>query len=90
MKRLSVINVHKCIRYALRYVLDLCAIYIRRRLWKAASLTVRLNPCALSHRVSTFFHIWFSQNQIFQYPLLISISMEFRLTRVSHSLRKHD
>ncbi len=34
---------------------------------------VRLGPsCALSHRVFTFFHIWFSQNQIFQYPLLIS------------------
>ncbi len=28
--------------YALRYVLDLCALYIRRRLWKAASLTTIL------------------------------------------------
>ena len=28
-----------CMCYALRYVLDLCTIYVRRRLWKAASLT---------------------------------------------------
>ena len=28
--------------YALHYVLDLCALCIRRRLWKAASLTIPL------------------------------------------------
>ncbi len=34
---------------------------------------VRLDPsCALSHRVSTFFHIWFSQTKYFNYVPLIS------------------
>jgi hypothetical protein len=31
--------------YALRYALDLCALYIRRRLWRAASLTFVRGHC---------------------------------------------
>ena len=47
-------------------LLPLCA-------WVSRTYAVRLDPsCALSLRVFTFFHIWFPQNQIFQYPILIS------------------
>ena len=56
-----------------------------------ATFVTRLDPSfALAHRVLTFFHIWFHQNQIFQYPLLDFDSRHNQispLTGVSHFLR---
>ena len=39
---------------------------------------------SLVHRIFTIFHIWFSQNQMFQYPLLISTATHLPTIKLVH------